>query len=393
MNKLFNIDVNKLKKVGGYHTAKEVYHQPKLWKKALDIINLNKEQISVFINDKLDKDLVRIILTGAGTSAYVGDIAAPYLSRILGVRVEAIATTDIVSNPEDFLKKDTPTILVSFARSGNSPESVATYDLAEQLVNDISQIVITCNKDGDLAKKAQGKNNNLVVLMPEESNDQSFAMTSSFSCMLLTILTIFDMKNLNKNTATIENIITNANKILDSEVSEILNLVKLGCDRVVYLGSSALNGLSKEAALKNLELTSGKVNSTSESVLGFRHGPKSIVNEKTLVFVFVSNDEYTRKYDIDLLREIYNDKGNHKVVAITYNKDTEIDNMADKVFIANLEQHEVISDAFGALDFILYAQMFALFYSLELGISPDNPRPDGTVNRVVKGVIIHQYDK
>lgn len=393
MSKLFNIDVNELKKVGGYYTAKEVYHQPKLWRETLDIINLNKEQISVFINEKLNKDSVRIILTGAGTSAYVGDIAAPYLSRILGVRVEAIATTDIVSNPEDFLKKDTPTILVSFARSGNSPESVATYDLAEQLVNDINQIIITCNKDGALAKKAQGNNNNLVILMPEESNDQSFAMTSSFSCMLLTTLIIFDMKNLNRNTVAIENIITNANKILDSEVSEILNLVKLSCDRVVYLGSSALNGLSKEAALKNLELTSGKVNSTSESVLGFRHGPKSIVNEKTLVFVFVSNDEYTRKYDIDLLREIYNDKGNHKVVAITYNKDTEIDKIADKVFIANSEQHEVISDAFGALNFVLYAQMFAFFYSLELGISPDNPRPDGTVNRVVKGVTIHQYDK
>ncbi|MTK12905.1 MAG: SIS domain-containing protein [Clostridiaceae bacterium] len=393
MSKLFNIDVNELKKVGGYYTAKEVYHQPKLWRETLDIINLNKEQISVFINEKLNKDSVRIILTGAGTSAYVGDIAAPYLSRILGVRVEAIATTDIVSNPEDFLKKDTPTILVSFARSGNSPESVATYDLAEQLVNYINQIIITCYIDGALAKKAQGNNNYLVILMPEESNDQSFAMTSSFSCMLLTTLIIFDMKNLNKNTVTIENIITNANKILETEVGEILNLVKLGCDRVVYLGSSALNGLSKEASLKNLELTSGKVNSTSESVLGFRHGPKSIVNEKTLVFVFVSNDEYTRKYDIDLLREIYNDKGNHKVVAITYNKDTEIDKIADKVFIANSEQHEVISDAFGALDFVLYAQMFALFYSLELGISPDNPRPDGTVNRVVKGVTIHQYDK
>lgn len=393
MNNLFNIDVNELKKVGGYHTAKEVYQQPKLWKETLDIINRNKDQISAFIDKKLNKKEVRIILTGAGTSAYVGDIAAPYLSRILRVRVEAIATTNIVSNPEDFLDKNIPTILVSFARSGNSPESVATYDLAEKLVSDISQIVITCNKDGALAKKAQINNNNLVILMPEESNDKSFAMTSSFTCMLLTTLMIFDMKNFNKNTAAIENIITNANKILDSEVSEILKLVKLGYDRVVYLGSSALNGLSKEAALKNLELTSGKVNSTCESVLGFRHGPKSIVNEKTLVFVFVSNDEYTRKYDIDLIREIYNDKGNHKVVAIVYNKDTEIEEIAHKVFIANSGKNEIISDAFEALDFVLYAQMFAFFYSLELGISPDNPRPDGTVNRVVKGVTIHQYDK
>lgn len=393
MEKLFNIPTDQLERAGGYITAEEIHHQPRLWGETIEMIKKNKEKISKYIEERVNKKGIRIIFTGAGTSAYVGDTAAPYLSQLLNIRVEAIATTDIVSNPEHYLEKEAPTILVSFARSGNSPESVATYDLAEKLVNDLNQVVITCNKEGNLALKANENKNNLVILMPDESNDKSFAMTSSFSCMLLTALLIFDMKNLDKNLITIKTIIKNGERILDNESDEILKLVKLGYDRIVYLGSSSLKGLSREAALKSLELSSGKISTSCESVLGFRHGPKSIVNDKTIVFMFVSNDEYTRKYDKDLLREIHNDKGEKKLIAITYNNNEEITKLADKVFVVNKDKEEDVDDAFISLNYILYAQIFALIYSLELGISPDNPRPDGTVNRVVKGVIIHDYIK
>jgi tagatose-6-phosphate ketose/aldose isomerase len=107
--------------------------------------------------------------------------------------------------------------------------------------------------------------------------------------------------------------------------------------------------------------------------------------------MFVSNDEYARKYDKDLLREIHNDEGEKKLIAITYNNNEEITGLADKLFVVNKDKEEAVDDAFISLNYILYAQIFALLYSLELGISPDNPRPDGTVNRVVKGVIIHDY--
>lgn len=127
----------------------------------------------------------RIILTGAGTSDYVGDTIVLHLAKQLNVRVDDIATTDLVSNPEKYIEEKTLTILVSYARSGNSPESVGAYDIFKNNVNDIAQVVITCNKNRQLAKKAAESSNNLCLLMPKESNDKSFAMTSSFSCMLL----------------------------------------------------------------------------------------------------------------------------------------------------------------------------------------------------------------
>ena len=89
-------------------------------------------------------------------------------------------------------QKDFPTLLVSFARSGNSPESVASVQLAEQIVSDLYQITITCAKDGKLAKQAVNNDKNLLLLMPEKSNDHGFAMTGSYTCMALTALLVFD---------------------------------------------------------------------------------------------------------------------------------------------------------------------------------------------------------
>ena len=63
--------------------------------------------------------------TGAGTSQYVGDTVVPYLRAhgdTQAFSFESIGTTDIVAKPEDYLIKDEPTLLVSFARSGNSPK-------------------------------------------------------------------------------------------------------------------------------------------------------------------------------------------------------------------------------------------------------------------------------
>ena len=88
------------------------------------------------------------------------------------------------------------------------------------------------------------------------------------------------------------------------------SLAGKGYERVVYLGSHVFKGLAREAALKLLELTDGGMIAVYDSPLGFRHGPKTIVNDRTLVVIFVSNHAYTRRYDLDLLEEIWRD-GRH----------------------------------------------------------------------------------
>mgnify|MGYP000881892960 FL=1 len=163
----------------------------------------------------------------------------------------------------------------------------------------------------------------------------------------------------------------------------------LGAERIVYVGSGSLKGLCHEMALKNLELTSGKQVTVCESILGFRHGPKSIINNNTLVIFLCSTNDYTALYDYDLIKEVYNDEGTQKVAVLSYFDRENLKEISHKYITANGSK---LDDTFIAFNYIIFGQMISFFNSLRLGISPDNPRPDGTVNRVVKGVIIHEYN-
>lgn len=386
---IFGFTEERLKELGAEFTSTEIRQQPKLWRETYKIISDNKNKIEEFLNKNITSN-TRIILTGAGTSDYVGDSVYLHLAKKLNLRVEAIATTDLVSNPHEFVEENTKTILVSYARSGNSPESVGAYDIFQDNVKDIAQLVITCNEEGELAKKTLENDNALCILMPKESNDKSFAMTSSFSCMLLATLLTFDIKNLEENKKYVDRVSDQADSILDNKCNEVKELVDLNCERVVYLGSGALKGLCQEMALKNLELTSGKIVTVCESVLGFRHGPKSIINDNTLVIFMNSINKHTNLYDMDLIREIHGDVGNHKLAVISYKKNDQLNSLCDKYL--EIDGQEV-PEVYTVFNYMLFGQMFGLFSSLHLGISPDNPRPDGTVNRVVKGVIIHPYNK
>src|SRR5947208_14635454 len=87
---------------------------------------------------------LRIVLTGAGTSAFIGECLAPALARKLA-RVEAIPTTDIVASPDTFLSSRCRTLIVSFARSGNSPESVAAVEFAERRLECCTHLIFTGN--------------------------------------------------------------------------------------------------------------------------------------------------------------------------------------------------------------------------------------------------------
>ncbi|WP_425447643.1 SIS domain-containing protein [Dethiothermospora halolimnae] len=391
MNQMLQYKPEELEKLKGYITAKEIIQQPRLWKETYDIINKNKENIKSFLNKVLANKQLRIILTGAGSSAFVGECVAPFLSKKLEKTVEAIPTTDIVSNPKNYLYKDIPTLLISYARSGNSPESVGTVDLAENLIKDLYQVVVTCNPNGKLAQKSSSDDKKLLISMPKDSNDRGFAMTGSFTTMVLASLLLFDTDNLDSIESHINNLVSNGEKILKEEIERLKEISLNNFNRAVYLGSSSLKGLARESALKMVELTRGKITTSYDSPLGFRHGPKSILNDNTLVVVYLSNDKYTRGYEIDLLKEMSKEKNDTKVVAISHYLDKKVEDLVDYTICINEDKIKIIDDTYLIFNYILTAQIFSFYKSIELGISPDDPSPDGIVNRVVKGVTIYPY--
>ena len=388
---MLNYTKEELLELGAEITTREIYQQPDVWKEAFEAYQAKCEEIAAFLQDIADRhDYIKVILTGAGTSAYVGDTLVPYFKEVYDERkwnFNSIATTDIVANPETYLKKDVATVLVSFARSGNSPESVATVDLAKALVDDLYQVTITCAADGKLALQAHGDDRNLLLLQPAASNDAGFAMTSSFTSMLLTALLVFDPTEFAVKAQRFEVVSRLVRKVLDN-AKDVKELVDLDFNRVIYLGAGPFFGLAHEAQLKILELTAGQVATMYESPVGFRHGPKSLINEDTVVLIFGTTSDYTRKYDLDLVREVAGDHIARRVVLLS-----------DQAFgLENVKEVAlgcggVLNDIYRVFPYIVYAQLFALLTSLKVENKPDTPSPTGTVNRVVQGVIIHEYQK
>ena len=377
--------------LGAEITTREIYQQPQVWQTAFENYKAQADEIAAFLNNIDEKyDYIKVILTGAGTSAYVGDTLLPYFRKIYDERkwnFNAIATTDIIANPLAYLHKEVTTILVSFARSGNSPESVAAVDLAKDIVEELYQITITCAAEGKLAQQAHGDERNLLLLQPAPSNDAGFAMTSSFTSMMLTALLVFDKADLAAKAEKVSALMTLSQEVLDS-AEAIQKMVSLDYNRVIYLGAGPFFGLAHEAQLKILELTAGQVATMYESPVGFRHGPKSLVNEKTVVVVFGSTDSYTKLYDLDLVREVAGDEIARKVILLTDQKE-DLENVEQVIF----SSQQLADDVYRVFPYIVYGQLFALLTALKVNNRPDTPSPTGTVNRVVQGVIIHSFDK
>ena len=364
------------------HTIREICHQPRLWRELWQSL-ANNQQCQDFLEPLLADPQLHIILTGAGSSAFVGKALAPWLREKTGKDVQAYATTDIVATPLAFLSPKKKTLLVSFARSGNSPESVAAVQLAEQCVENCYHLMITCNPKGELAHYAEGKDHVYSLIMPEGSNDQSFAMTSSFSCMMLaTILVLGFVKRETK--ADLEQMVTVCEQGLIDWQEQIKLLAQQGFKRILYIGSHCFTGLTEEAALKMLELTAGKITTRFDSSLGLRHGPKFMVDGSALVVCLLSNDAYIRQYDIDLLNEIRRDGLAKQVMSLSGLACTEPHSLH-----VNSQQ----DDIWLLFPYLVFAQMLATECSLALALTPDNPCPTGEVNRVVKGVTIYPFSK
>ena len=145
-------------------------------------------------------------------------------------------------------------------------------------------------------------------------------MTGSFSCMTLSALLVFDTASDADKQQWVKAIAAMGQEVVDRE-SEVQNVINRDFERIVYLGSGSLGGLTRETRLKVLELTAGQYATMFDTSMGFRHGPKSFVNDKTLLFDFVSNNAYTRQYDIDVLEEVKGDKIAPSVMAVGTKQD------------------------------------------------------------------------
>lgn len=354
-----------------YSTDREIAAQPEIWDHWATRLPEIAAQTRSWISNRAPDE---IWLCGAGTSAFVGDSLARALGG-MSIPMHNIATTDLVARPQDFFRPGLRPLVVSFGRSGNSSESIGTLDLLDRLCPTAERLNITCNKDGALATRLpKGTGEQRVITLPDACHDQGFAMTSSYTTMLLTALAVLGddpIQTLEQKTKTLA---AHARTLLATEIHHTRP------KRAVFLGSGPFLGTARESALKILELTAGAVVTTWDSSLGFRHGPKAVVDDQTSVFVYLSADPLTRKYDQDIVDEIRAQFPTIAVTSIGYP-------------LESTETPDIPlgfdDDLWSAPLAIIAAQRLAVAWSKSLGLNVDDPFSGRNLTRVVSHVQLY----
>ena len=368
------------------YTHKEIHQQAEMWRREYQSLIEQKAQIVKFLKQYLTPS-TDVVLTGAGTSAFIGDAIAPLL-RKEWKNVRAVPTTDLITHAEYLLDADKPLLLISFARSGNSPESVGAVKIANALCKNVAHIYITCNKNGRLAGES-GADNILPILLPEETDDKSLAMTSSFSTMLLTCLMLSHIETLEQEKDMIEATARNAEAIIAGYETKLKSIADRKFERGVFLGSGPMKGIAEECHLKLQELTDGGVVCKFDSFLGFRHGPKAVVNDKSIVVYLMQDCEKVQRYERDLVKQV---SGNNHPVAqiiVIAGKAPEMPDVnADLVVV--MPNGSDKTGIYGVLPYVLVGQLLGFYTSLSHGLNPDAPSVSGNIHRVVEGVIIYE---
>ena len=366
-----------------FHTYREIKQQPRVWVEAFQSILSRKAEISTFVHKWMD-DGYQVVLTGAGTSAYIGDALEPTLFNTLFRHARAIATTDILTAPENYFDASSKVLLVSFARSGNSPESVGAVRAVEKIAGRTAHIFITCNPTGHLAL-LKGEHI-LTILLPPETNDLSLAMTSSYSTMLLTCSLIAHIDEIEAQEQHILTLSRAVETAMQKYEDDIRGIAGMGFNRAVFLGSGPLKGVAEESRLKLQELTDGSVMCAFDSFLGFRHGPKAVVNGDTLLVYLLSDKPEVQRYELDLVRQIKAKNYEMTSIMVCQNR-PDGDIYAEHCFEIGLPAS--MPECYSCVSYVFVAQMLGMFKSLYFGLCPDAPSISGNISRVVEGVTLY----
>ena len=384
-SKLLDLSTAERESLGLVHTLREILQQPQTWRRTLEKVRSSSAPLAQFLDGAgLGANSLNVFLVGAGTSDYIGKSVCSLLRKHWRCNVQAVPSTDLLTNIEDHVIADRDYLWISFSRSGDSSEGVAVLEQALTQFPRIKHLIITCSRNGRMARSFASEKNVLSFVLDDDVNDLGLAMTSSFSNMVIAAQALAHVKTPVTYDSILESLAMSASLELPAAMSVCERIVAQGFSKVFCLGTGPLKGAAVESALKVLELTGGRVIGLAESFLGLRHGPLSAVDSDTLVVAFLSADSRRRAFEVDLLKEIEGKKLTQKFLVVA---PTQVENLF--VNVLSLQISESISDLYLPPLFVIIGQLLGLFASLREGLRPDEPSPRGAISRVVSHVTIY----
>jgi tagatose-6-phosphate ketose/aldose isomerase len=380
--KLLDAPAEEQHRRGYFHTLREILQQPSSWVRTA-------QQMSERTNELWEcvEGARLLVLTGSGSSEYAGDSVRLPLQKQLAVNTLAISGGDLLTSVANPLPPERPGLVISLARSGDSPESVGVLSLLLDSDPELRHLVITCNAGGKLATSFRGDSRVQVIALDDWTNDRSLVMTSSFTNLVIAAQSLGFLSEFNRYQAQCGELSAIASHLIEAHFGTLAAAARLNFNRVVFLGTGVRFGSAREAALKMLEMTAGKVTAMPETYLGLRHGPMSFVHADTLIVCFLSSESPARAYECDLIREL--DQKGLGMMKVIVGEDVPAD---------LIRKHDVMIDCTGLADQgddaapvidVVVGQLLGFFRCLQEGLRPDSPSESGVINRVVQSFTLH----
>lgn len=370
------------KRLGYFHTLHEICQQPWTWLRTCERMIQSREAL-----DRSLAGIRSLTLTGSGSSQYAAECVMPALRTDLKLPIRSVGGGDLLIYGGKVLPAERPGLIISLARSGDSPESRGAIELLLDSEPELRHIVITCNEHGGLTKTWRDHAKVQVITLPRETNDQSLVMTSSFTNLALALRFTGMAEKSEEYSRLCMGMSEIAKDLIATNFDTLAKIGGMKFERVVFLGSGSRLAASREAALKMLEMTAGRVTTLCETYLAFRHGPMSYINEKTLVVAFLSANPILRAYELDLLQELdRKNLGLSKLVvgeAIPQRALRRQDSAIECPGLTGFDDEEA------ATIHVVVAQLLGFFRCLEEGLRPDSPSEDGIISRVVESFPLH----
>lgn len=363
-------------------TLREILQQPATWRATAT--RLREPPVRAQLQAVLTPRPAHVVLTGSGSSIYAGECIAPDLQQTLGVPVLAIPAGTLLTH-----RKALPPgggLLISVARSGDSPESAGVVDQLLAHEPGWSHLAITCNVDGKLATQYREAPRYAALVLDERTNDRSLVMTSSFTNLVLAGSALGGRADDAEWQQGVQRVAACVQHVFDHQSDALATVAHGRFHQAVYLGSGGALGAAREAALKMLEMTAGRVTTMAETFLGLRHGPMSSLDGDTLVVAYLSPDPAVRAYEYDLLRELTRKRLGR--VRVLVGEGIAGDVIGPQDVAVDLQGLQAGDDALPLLADVAVGQLLAFFRCLALGGKPDAPA-QGVLTRVVEAFALH----
>ncbi|MFT3790657.1 MAG: SIS domain-containing protein [Rudaea sp.] len=380
LGRLLSATAEQQGRAGYADTLREILQQPQTWRDTAGL--LAGSTVAALLSQALIPRPEHIVLTGSGSSVHAGECLAAVLQAALRIPCRAIPAGDLLTHARGTLAPGRG-LIVSIARSGDSPESAAVVDSILAAAPACTHLVVTCNAKGRLATRYRDEPRVRVLLLDARTNDRSLVMTSSFTNLLLAGGALAPDETYATHSAAAADI---AQRVFDRHADALAMIARRDFAAAVYLGSGPALGAVRESALKMLEMSGGAVTTMAETFLGLRHGPMSALNRPSLVVAFLSAQASVRDYEYDLLREL--DRKQLGLARVIVGENIPAGVVAAGDLAIDLPGLDALGETQRHMIDIVVGQLLAFFRCLHLGQKPDAPSA-GVLTRVVEEFAIH----